>query len=449
MKKHTAVTKAPDTRMMLELGQTGLERLGGRIYEEFLRQLSGTLALKAYREMSENDATVGAMFYALEGLIRGVTWNVEPGGQERSDEEAADFVKTLPDDMSHGWKSFISEWMATPTYGFGPFEIVWKRREGWNREPGQASRHNDGRIGIRKLAVRHPATLDHWKFDDAGGMQGMIQRCAPTYKLIEIPIEKLLLFTVGQRKGNPEGTSLLRRAYTSHQRKKGIEGIEAVGIERDLAGLPMAWVPPSWLDADASASDAASLAEIKKIVRNVRRDEQEGMVVPMVYDPDGRKLFDFTLLTTGGRRNFDTSAVIERYDRRIAMTILADVILVGHEKVGSFALASSKTHLFAVGVGALLDGIEEVLNRHLIPRVLELNGFPLENMPRFTHGDIESVDLAELGAYVTSLAGAGMPLFPTEDGALERELLRAANLPNENLAVDALLDEITPPEGEG
>jgi hypothetical protein len=45
------------------------------------------------------------------------------------------------------------------------------------------------------------------------------------------------------------------------------------------------------------------------------------------------------------------------------------------------------------------------------------------------HGDVETPDLDVLGEYVSRLAGAGMPLFPTDDGELERELLRAANLP--------------------
>ena len=46
-------------------------------------------------------------------------------------------------------------------------------------------------------------------------------------------------------------------------------------------------------------------------------------------------------------RNFDTSAIIERYNNNMAMSVLADFIVLGHNnRYGSFALAGSKTHMF-------------------------------------------------------------------------------------------------------
>ena len=48
--------------------------------------------------------------------------------------------------------------------------------------------------------------------------------------------------------------------------------------------------------------------------------------------------YDLKLLSTGGRRQFDTNAIIARYDARIAMSCLADFILLGHDKVGTLAL---------------------------------------------------------------------------------------------------------------
>ena len=45
-------------------------------------------------------------------------------------------------------------------------------------------------------------------------------------------------------------------------------------------------------------------------------------------------------------RQFDTNAIINRYDTKIAMTVLADFLMLGHNKVGSFALSSDKTGFF-------------------------------------------------------------------------------------------------------
>ena len=416
-----------------ELGTTGLDTSGGRVNEEFLAKLLGDQGRLVYREMSENDAIVGAMLYALEMLMKGVSWSVEPGGDDNAAMRAAEYLETIFDDMSHSWSSFLGEWMATPIYGFGPFEIVYKRRQGDDRQPGQSSRFTDGLIGVRKLAIRHPTTLDRWEFDDAGGLSAMVQRSAPDYRPRTIPIEKLLNFTAMQRKGSPEGTSLLRRSFVAWFRKKRIETIEAIGIERELAGLPHFEVPANWLNANASTDDKASLAAIKKMGRRLRTDDQACVVTPLIYDKDGNKLFEFKLVSTGGRRAVDTGKTLEYYSRQIAMTILADVILMGHEQVGSFALASSKTNLFAAGLGGLLDEIQDTLNRHLVPRVMRLNAMPVDAMPQFRHGDIESIDLVELGDYVSKLAASGFQLFPTESGELERELLRAAGLPESDV----------------
>ena len=424
----SAEVRKQATADMEEIGATGLDVSGGRVHEEFLQQLTGERALKTYREMSENDPVVGAMLYALEVLMGGVPMEVEPYGDEPGDKDSAEFVETLFEDMSQSRSQWFSEWMATPVYGYCPFEIVWKLRQGAKPgSPGESSRFNDGKIGIRKLAIRHPCTLVRWEMDEQGGMQAMIQRAGSA--LARIPVEKLLLFTVRARKGSPEGTSLLRNAYIPWYRKKHIEDIESIGIERDLAGLPHFEVPAQWLGSNATDGQTALLNEIKKIGRRLRNDDQACVITPLMLDTEGNPLFKFSLINTGGRRQFDTNSILQRLDTRIAIPILADVILLGHEKVGSYALSSSKTNLFAAGLGALLRGIEDVLNRHLVPRVLALNGMNPERPPAYRFGDIESVDLSELGGFIQQLAGAGMPLFPTESGELEREVLRVANLP--------------------
>ena len=62
-----------------EIGTTGLKRSGGFIDQEWLRQLATpTLRYRAFSEMRDNDATIGAILYAIETLIRQVEWSVTP-----------------------------------------------------------------------------------------------------------------------------------------------------------------------------------------------------------------------------------------------------------------------------------------------------------------------------------------------------------------------------------
>ncbi|MFW6202299.1 MAG: phage portal protein family protein, partial [Gemmatimonadota bacterium] len=387
-------------RPTAEIGVSGLDHFSGVIDEEFLPELRGEKGRRTLREMSENDPVVGAVLFAIDMMLRQVDWRVEPASEASEDAAHAQFVEECVADMSHAWSAHISEAMTMLVYGWSYFEQVYKRRDGDNADPSRRSRFTDGRIGWRKFAIRAQDTLARWQMDEAGGVQAMVQQAAPTFEERIVPIAKALLYRTAHRKGSPEGASVLRRAYRPWYFKKRIEEIQGIGIERDLAGYPVLWAPSRIFRDDATAADQALFTSLKDIARRIKRDEQEGLVMPLEYDADGNKVYDIELLSTGGRRQIDTKAVMEYYDQRIAMTVLADFILIGHEKVGSFALSSDKTSLFAVALGAWLDEIQDVLNRHALPRLFRLNGLPTEAMPRFVHGDIESVDLTELGEYI-------------------------------------------------
>jgi hypothetical protein len=410
-----------------EVGATGLKRFSGFIFEEFLQELIGWKGVAVYKEMGDNDPTVGALLFAIKMLCRRVSWRTEAASKEQFDVEAAEFLETCMNDMSQTWIDTIDEILAMLQYGYNVNEIVYKRRCGDSMDPSMRSKHNDGRIGWRKIPTRSQDTIYRWQFDDHGGIQGVEQLAPPHYYHVTIPVEKMLLFRTTVNKNNPEGRSILRNAYRPWYMKKNLENIEAIGVERDLAGLPVALVPPEILSSSATNVQKQILGNIKEIVTNIRRDEQEGIVFPMAYDTNGKLMYELKLLSTGGQRQFDTDKIITRYDKRIAMVALADFILLGQEQVGSFALASSKTNIFSTAIGAFLDIISDVFNRYAIPRLFALNDFRLSDHPKIVHGDLESVDLKDLGDYITKLAGAGMPLFPNID--LEKHLMKIANLP--------------------
>jgi phage gp29-like protein len=264
-------------------------------------------------------------------------------------------------------------------------------------------------------------------FDEEGGIQGLMQSDPSAAVYVKpIPIEKALLFRVKQYKNNPEGRSLLRNAYRPWYYKHRIEEIEAVGIERDLAGLPIAYIPPEYLSSGASADQVAFRNAIEQIVQNVKRNEQEGIVMPLMYDESGHKMFELNLLTSGGSRQFDTDKIIQRYDQRIAMSVLSDFILLGHDRVGSFSLGTAKMDLWSMAVDAIANSIAEVINQYAIPRLLKLNNMDLERPPYLTYGEVSHIDLTEIADYVSKLANSGMII---SDPNLEDYLRDLAGLP--------------------
>lgn len=416
----------PDQPDFVELGSSGLRRSGGTITEEFLTNLQGVRGSKVFREMADNDPVIGAMLFAFDKIIGRLDWHIEPEDNTPLARQNAEFVQSCLDDMSDSWDATLASILSMLPYGWSYHEIVYKLRAGDNADPSRRSRYSDYRIGWRKFAVRAQETLQDWIIDEHGGIQGMIQSDPSGGGTHVIPIDKALLFRTTTNRNNPEGRSILRNAYRPWYYKKRIEEIEAVGIERDLAGLPIAYVPPEFLSSQATPAQAAVLQTVKEIVQNIKRNEQEGIVFPAAYDDAGNRVFDIQLLSASGSRQFDTGAVIQRYDTRIAMSLLSDFILLGSDRVGSFALGSSKIDLWTMAVDAVAKSIAEVINAHAIPRLMRYNHMDASKMPSLTYGEVSHVDLNEVADFVQKLSTAGV-IMPDAD--LELHMRQIGGLP--------------------
>lgn len=405
-----------------EIGRVGQRRYGGIFYEEFLSELRGRKGAEVFTEMSNNDETIGAILFAIEMLVRQASWNVEPGGSTAKDREAAEFVKSCMDDMQQTWIDTISEILSFLTYGWSFHEIVYKRRMGRTKDNRTSSKYDDGLIGWMKLPIRSQETLYQWEYDDQDNLIGMTQMPPPDFGLITIPMNKAMLFRTRSRKDNPEGRSILRTAYRSWYFKRRIQEIEGIGIERDLAGLPVITTPEGMDIWDKDDEDMNAIrAGLEAMVKNIRRDSTEGLVLPFGYT--------FELTSTGGSRQFDTNSIIARYDTKISQTVLADFIQLGHESVGSFALSSDKTNLFSMAICAFLDIICQTFNSQGIPALIDINGdhfAGVTDYPRLTHGDIEDVDLATMATYIKDMTSIGV-IIPDE--SLEDYVRQLGKLP--------------------
>lgn len=380
-----------------QLGVSGLRRYGPNIYEEFLPELRWPRAGRIYQEMADNDAVIGAVMYLAETLIRGVDWNVEPASDAPADIEAAEFLNSCMNDMDTSWADVISEVLSMFTYGFSFHELVYKVRRGPDEtSPRYRSQYSDGRIGWRRMPVRAQTSLDSWEFNEEGDVVAFNQCCEPDFKLVRIPMSKGLLFRTRVSKDNPEGKSLLRNAYRSWYFKKHFEEIEGIGIERDLAGFPVMTAPEGldlWNDEDPKMVQLRNEAEI--LVSSVRRDSEEGLLLPHGWD--------IKLLTSGSSRQINIGETIDRYDNRIAITLLSDIILLGI-KSGSFALADTKQSLLTASLQSQLLNIADVFNTSAVPSLFKYNNFVgLSGLPKIVPTTIKTPTMSELALMMRAM----------------------------------------------
>jgi hypothetical protein len=416
-----------------EIGSVGLFEFDGSVRDNIVPQLSGARGRLIYGKMRA-DATVSAIIFAIEMMLRRSTWSCVPKDpQDEKAMEYAQFFDSLRDDMVQTWEHFISNVLSMLTYGWSFFEIVAKRRMGL--EGPDPSVYDDGMWGIKKLAYRTQDTLDGWKVSPNGDVEAMVQQIyfGPHAGKFVIPMEKGLLFRAGYWQDSPEGISPLRGAFEPWELLQGINRAEAYGIERELNGLPVIKLPADMLKAakEGDAEAAHTVRTYTQVVRDVRLNKQAGVLIPSDYyeNADGtmthNQQYEFSLLSSNGTRAINVQAAAERHQVSIARCVLADFLMLGTtSRSGSQALGQGRFQFFADALDGWNASIADTLNRYLIPRVAAMNGMQIDILPIYKVESVSPVDVETLTNCMERYIRAGGVLLPdTKVDAEIRELL--------------------------
>ena len=410
------VKKLSEAKAKATLGVAGDNTHNGQIRaDEFLPELRGKKAIRKYREMRDNDSTVGAVMYSVEQILRDVDLHVKPVDDSDAAKAEADFVKSVLDDMDHTLDDHIAEALSFLSYGFGWLEVIYKRRVGPNeRSDKKHSKYTDGRIGVRKIAARAPWTINRFDvYQKTGDVLGIEQSVGLMASKNYIPVNKSLYYRTTSINGDPSGRSILRNAYTSYEYLNNLQAIEAIAVERELAGIPVARIPAEYLSGDASASQSGFVHNLQQILRDVKFNEQGYIILPSdtYTDKDGApsstRLVDIELMASNGKRNIDINPIVSRYQHDIARSVLSEFLLLGSSG-GSYALSKSKTDLFLRALESYIQAIVDVLNKQLVERLWQLNGLNYDLMPTIEAGDVAPHDLREVAAFLRNLNGANI-----------------------------------------
>lgn len=428
-----------------ELGYYGRNTYTGDIRaDEFLFDLRGKKAIRKFQEMRDNNATIGAIMYATEQVLRDVEIKVVPADESEEARKEADFVQSVLDDMDHTLDDHISEALSFLTYGFAYFEVVYKRREGDVRSGKKHSKFTDGRIGVKKIAIRAPWTVDSFEVDlKTGDILGMHQDSGWGRGAVFIPIEKALYYRTTSLNNDPSGRSILRNAYSAYTFLSNLQSIEAIAIERELHGVPVGRMPAEYLSADAGEDQAALREQFERILRDLKKNEQGYALLPsdLYIDADGKptseRLMDIELITSNGTRSIDIDPVIKRYQHDIARSVMAEFLMLGGGSTGSYALSKSKTDLFLRSMESYINSIVDVLNKQLIERLWQLNGLNVDLMPKLVAGDVAPHDLKEVASFIRNLNGADIPVAKHPE--VVEELIRMLEVDFDREAYEARL----------
>ena len=339
---------------------------------EYLAKLDGAAGRIIYDKMRRNDHQVKAVLSAITLPIRQADYYMEPGSEEEEDVKIAKILeKALLKEMTITWDDTVRHALLMLPFGFSVLEKVYEYR--------------DGLILPRKLDPRLPQSVLRWKYDkERRRLTHMIQQDTD-WKEIEIPIEKLLIFTTEKEGDNWEGISILRPAYKAWYIKDTLEKINAIMHDRWGVGIPEMTVPkgiergtPQWNEA-------------QKLLEEVHANEK-GYIL---------KNEGWLFEVKGGEKGKGTDVLgsIKYYDEAIATALLAMFISLGSSKTGNRSLGETFFDAFLMSIQAFADYIAEVINRFCVRELVNLN-WEVENYPTFKVKRVQSLALQAIGYLV-------------------------------------------------
>jgi hypothetical protein len=398
-----------------ETGYIGLKVSSGQIMQESQRAFRFPHFIKTVDEM-RNNTTIGAAMNVYRFMLTRPRWYVKCSPVATEKELArAEVVESMLQDMEHTWEDFMHSIIPYLEYGFGINSIVFYRRLSRN-----GSKYNDGVVGIKKLPVRNQDSIVKWNFDDSRSTLLSVEQ---SLQFMDNPLalkgsvnkdgritldrDSFLLFTSSADQGNPQGNSIYKNIYLSYKQLTLLQDQQLLSVAKDVQGILKIEVPAEYLQGDASPDKGVAAAAFAGIIDSVNSGESRGLLVPQLIDQDSKlKRFSYELMSGAGRGSNDVQGIITGYQNDIAQALSVDILKLGANGSGSFALADQKSSILALAIDSRLREIRSTLNKHLMRKIYEMNGWELTNLPTFEYEDVEDVSLNDLGAFLQR-AGAG------------------------------------------
>lgn len=391
--------------------------------DEYLSELRGQRGIKIYDEMRRSDPQIRMTLKAVSLPILQANWYVEPSpDDEEMGEEVADFVqRNLIDGQTKDWQYFIRHALWMLQYGFSVMEKVYDLRD---RPAVLAGTRAPERVAwLRKLMPLHPTTITAFKMRDK---EDGVTQMTP-HGVVDIPIERLVIFSHEQEGDMWEGVSLLRSAYKPWFIKNHLEKIDAIGHERMALGVPkfeieeIAW--PSEEDDQEKL-----LNRLGTIASNLQANENAWVALPPGIS------FSFEVPQ---RENTDLLRSVNYWNQMIAANILAQFLSLGTTESGSRAVATEQRTPFDHQLKAAAMDIANPVSRFVIEEMVQRNYGERPGYPVLQFGNVIDTDFTALASIMKDLSESGILIA---DDATETWIREELGMPGKGEGTERVPD---------
>lgn len=421
------VNKPLTTREKLSIiGDSGTERYSGFFYEDPNPQWRDDTRIDIIENMRRTDGTVKAALTVVKTPMVGTTWDVVTNSEDPKDIEIKDFVKKSIFDMKgRTWKEFLREALTYLDFGYSVFEKVYCIR--------------DGRITIGDLQPRIQRSIYKWQMQN--GEPGITQFTRAddvsfkTQGFIDVPMNKLVVFTNEKEGDDITGQSILRAAYKHFYAKDNLYRFGLIASERFGTGTLILTLPP---DAGTEERDEAI-----RLGRAFKANEMAYVVKPSSE-------WDINILRpeSTGQNNIMEDQ-IKHHDREILMSVLAAFLDLGSGNVGSFSLSQDQSEFFLKNVEDKLEYFSEKFTKEVVEDIVQ-QAYPEDferlkeegNLPYLTYSPIGQKDLLAVSNYLKNLIDAGIIVPDPKLRSWAHDLFQLPELTEEDLEAEEMEVEV-------
>jgi phage gp29-like protein len=372
-----------------------------------------------YWAMYRSDPTVRA---GVE-FIRNTILSRLVGYKNETYPEVQLFVENVLEAMQGTLQDVVQDLLSALWAGFSVAEIVYKPLK------------EEGKIGIKKVKAINPISVyGGIEVDEFGNIQKIKQRVGT--EAIDLPLERLILWSFQSDFGNPYGNSLLRPAYVPWMTKIFLQQRWNIHLERLATPLTIASLPQAEVDVwcPIHQREERYIEAMRHILEDLHNRNS------LVYSGGA----DIKFQEIEGRGDFYENAI--RYqDVLILRALLIPSLLVSEAQYGTRAQATVHQEVFQKMLGGIIRELKAVLEEQLFRRLISLNFGQLDDWGEVVFD--EPIEPQPIIDAVFRLYSVGAMHWTTDD---ENILRQALHLPpySPPTPTSTPMPKVTPPATE-
>ena len=342
--------------------------------DDYVREMSDPLRrMEIFEEMRSSDDAVHTAIDSRRQEINAANWVLTTEDKTPVGTQILEFVE----DNLYPVLDDVLRWLGGGgiQYGFAAIEPVytWADRpvagtitRGKIKRPTRSSARG---LYLAKVAhLRQPAVTT-FKITSNGDLEAVVQYAfdGNTFRHVEIPPEKLLLWTYDRQGDDRWGVPPTRHCYKAWTFKQQIEKLNLLHIDRFGVGLPVVEEGEGW-----GASERTTLAAFMKSWRSSGQN--------YLMHPNGGKI---TVVSDDGKTTMSMLEWVKYYNLAIAKTYLTQQTELGSTNTGARALGESFVEGMQGLVQADCEELAALLNDRLIKQMVDWNFGEQKSYPTF------------------------------------------------------------------